>query len=158
MESKAKYTAEQIADWFLLKTDTDAGDILTNLKLQKLLYYAQAWYLVFFKKPLFDDEFQAWTHGAVIPSIYQKFKEFTYKPIKTSIDVVDIDIETENLLNDIMNIYGEKTAKFLENLNHSESPWIDARSSLAIESRCTNIITKEVMKDFYTKLYENAKE
>ena len=51
---------------FLLIECRERGDILTNLKLQKLLYYAQAWYLVLLNKPLFAEDFQAWAHGHIL--------------------------------------------------------------------------------------------
>ena len=60
-KAKAEVDAQEVADFFI-KFSNEHGDNLTNLKLQKLLYFAQAWYLVFYKRPLFDNEIQAWVH------------------------------------------------------------------------------------------------
>ena len=64
-------TAAQVADYFLSLVDEDAGDSMTNLRLQKLLFYAQAWHLALTNRPLFEEDFEAWVHGPVIPSFYR---------------------------------------------------------------------------------------
>ena len=73
--------AIDVAKYILCIANTN-GDLITNLKLQKLLYYAQAWYMVNFDgKKLFDDDIEAWQFGPVIKSIYNLFKDFGRKPI-----------------------------------------------------------------------------
>ena len=57
------------------QAEQNQGDLMTNLRLQKLLYFAQGWYLARYGKPLFSDEIEAWTYGPVVPEVYQ-----TYKP------------------------------------------------------------------------------
>jgi uncharacterized phage-associated protein len=64
-----------IANYFIQSVDTDSGDNITHLKLQKLMYFAQAWYLANINKVLFDEDMQAWAHGPVTPSIWHKYKE-----------------------------------------------------------------------------------
>lgn len=71
----SKYTANDIANWFLVTIDREAGETLSHLKLQKLVYYAQVWSLALFDKPLFDEDFEAWTYGPALPSLYQRFKD-----------------------------------------------------------------------------------
>ena len=75
-----KYTAEQIASWFLLynnlKVEEEGADSITNLKLQKLLYYAQGCYLALENKPLFNDNIVAWKHGPVVECIYNKYSPY----------------------------------------------------------------------------------
>lgn len=61
---------------YLLVENRERGENLTNLKLQKLLYYAQAWHLALRNAPLFDEDFQAWVHGPVLPSQYLRFRSF----------------------------------------------------------------------------------
>jgi len=69
MNSKPpKIDADLIADYFIYKGKEENKPI-TNKKLQKLLYYSQAWYLVFNKKPLFKDKIEAWVHGPAIRTI-----------------------------------------------------------------------------------------
>ena len=69
MVTTMRTTAEQVAEYFLLLVDDDAGDVMTNLRLQKLVYYAQAWRLAILDEALFEDDFEAWVHGiASMPS------------------------------------------------------------------------------------------
>ena len=70
-----------VANLFLSWANRD-GDLITNLKMQKLLYYAQAWHLVYFKKPLFCDSIKAWSFGPIATDAYYAFKKFGYSPIQ----------------------------------------------------------------------------
>src|SRR4051812_7079696 len=76
MEATQKITAEDVANFFLCCIDEDAGDNISNLKLQKFLYYAQGFHLAMFGVKLFDEPVKAWTHGPVVESIYHKYKGF----------------------------------------------------------------------------------
>ena len=71
-------TPNKVADWFIHFAH-EVGDPITNLKLQKLVYYAQAWYLALHGKRLFPAEFQAWVHGPVCHSLYQRFRGYAWK-------------------------------------------------------------------------------
>ena len=70
----AATTAERVAD-YIIRSAHESGELITNLKLQKLVYYAQAWHLALFDEPLFDDPIEAWVHGPVVSSLYSKFPE-----------------------------------------------------------------------------------
>lgn len=152
------YKATDIANWFLLAVDRESGDSITHLKLQKLLYYAQAWTLTLLKKPLFDEEIQAWMHGPVIPEVFTKYAEYSYNeiPAPKPEECIEIDKEYEEILEQVMETYGIFQAKYLEELTHSEAPWKTARAGLSKEAKCTNIITKESMEEFYTKQREGV--
>ena len=63
----------------------DDSDI-SNLKLQKLIYYAQAFHLAIYELPFFDEDFEAWTHGPVCPEIYHKYKHYKSSPIPLTSD------------------------------------------------------------------------
>lgn len=153
-------TANQISDWILSKMDREAGDTISPLKLQKLLYYAQAWHYTIFGKRLFDEGIEAWAHGPVVRSQFERFRnipryqdiaieDFNPKPVK-------LDSKSTKLLEDIMSIYGEHSGKFLEDLTHSESPWIDARGNLLPHEASNEEISLKSMKDFYSqKLKKN---
>lgn len=147
-----EYTPDNIADFFISQVNAEIGDSITPLKLQKLVYYAQAWSIALFDKPLFDEEIQAWMHGPVVPSLYHKFKDYTYHSIDVKsykCESVHFSEETFELLNEIYSVYGELNAKFLEELTHSERPWIDARGSRLTFEICKSIITHESMSEFY---------
>lgn len=150
------HTANNIADFFISNVDAKSGDTISHLKLQKLVYYAQAWHFTLFGKPLFDEKIEAWKHGPVVRSIYSRFSsDNVYTPLNVqSIEIQPVEFEphTLELLNDIMVVYGEHNASYLEDLTHSESPWIDARGSLPLYASCTNEITLESMRNYYSSL------
>jgi len=142
-----------IADWFLCAVDRESGDVITHLKLQKLLYYAQAWSLVLLDRPMFNAEIQAWTHGPVVPVIFRKYADYKMENIPTPDNCPqDIGKEVEEVLQDVMRTYGIYEAKYLEKLTHQEEPWKEARKGLPLEARCNNIISLVTMKEFYNKM------
>ncbi|WPU91274.1 DUF4065 domain-containing protein [Mucilaginibacter sabulilitoris] len=153
-----QYQANNIADFFLSQVDTNLGDTISPIKLQKLVYYAQAWNYTIFDRPLFDERVEAWTHGPVVRSIYERFKEYPiYSPLDLSeirIDEIYFDSDTLAILNDVNMIYGEHSGKYLEDLTHNENPWINARAGIPPYLACTNEITLKSMKSYYSKIRE----
>jgi uncharacterized phage-associated protein len=149
-----QYEPNDIANWFLSHIDRDAGDSITHLKLQKLLYYAQAWSMVLCNKSLFEEDFEAWSHGPVLPDIYQQYKHFGFEALPNSDWPNTIAPNAERMLEDVQKVYGEKSARYLEELTHQEMPWIEARNGLPLEVRCSNIISKESMFRFYSRMLE----
>ena len=145
----ANYSAQQVAN-SLLAFGNSYGDTLTNLKLQKLLYYTQAWYLAFNDDPLFDEDFEAWIRGPVMPSVWRKFKEFKHRPI------VDVDVNDrakgEHInahITEIFRVYGSMSGFDLERLTHTEAPWKDARAGISHDKPSRTPISKDAMKRFY---------
>ena len=151
---KGEYSAKDIAKWFLCAVDRDSGDSITHLKLQKLLYYAQAWSLVLLGKPMFYEKIQAWTHGPVVPEVYDEYSKYHYSEIPQPDECPNLSKETEDVLEQVMQIYGIYEAKYLERLTHQEKPWKEARGALPLEARCENTISLETMKNFYTEMQE----
>lgn len=151
-----KPSALQIAKWFINYVDRDAGDDITHLKLQKLLYYAQAWYLANYSEPLFDEELQAWTHGPVVLSIWDEFKKYEYGSLPISDEVIDFSNEIEKHLQEVYKEYGKYSAKELERLTHEEEPWKKTRNNISIEEKCTNPIDKNLMRDYYAAKIKNT--
>jgi len=131
---------------------------LTNKKLQKLLYYAQAWSLVLRKQSLFDEPIEAWVHGPVVKSVYQKFKEFGFGIIQNQppFDINSLSLDIREHLDEIWRVYGKYDAQYLEALSHSEPPWILARDSLDAETNSDSIISHESMESFYSALFKKA--
>ena len=85
----ATLTAQDVADYFLSIVDEEQGDSLSNLKLQKLLYYAQGFHLAIKNEPLFDEDIEAWTYGPVVPSVYNQYSQHGGDPIPKP-DKVDL--------------------------------------------------------------------
>jgi uncharacterized phage-associated protein len=142
-------SANRVADWFLANVDRASGDSITHLKLQKLVYYAQAWSLANFNKPLFAEDFQAWAHGPVAPSIWTRYKGVQAESLPPAGAPPNLTREQDAVLPEVLKIYGCYEAKFLENMTHNEDPWKTARGDLPRLARCTSIIPKRVMRDYY---------
>jgi len=121
-------TPMQIARYFLALTDEDAGDSITNMKIQKLVYYAQGFHLAIYDKPLFLEPIEAWTHGPVIPILYHAFKQHGPEsiPTPTDLDFSDYDDQIKDLLNEVYKVYGQFSAWKLRNMTHEEMPWVNA--------------------------------
>jgi len=151
------YTPLDIANWFLCHTDRDSGESLTHLKLQKLVYYAQAWSLTIFNDQLFEEDFQAWTHGPVAYSLFNKFKNYGWDAIPIIEESIDFPDHIEKLLQEVLDVYGKYGAKYLENLTHQEPPWNIARGDIPIEAASNAIISKKSMKEYYSTLQQQEK-
>lgn len=121
-------SASTVANYFLSLADEEAGDQLSNMKLQKLLYYAQGFALAINGGPLFAEPIEAWTHGPVVPEIYHSFKTFGSGPIPRSaeFDPMSLDKATRELLDEVYEVYGQYSAWKLRNMTHDEAPWADA--------------------------------
>lgn len=141
-------TAVDVAKVFLLWANAE-GDLITNLKLQKLIYYTQAWHLVHFSKPIFDDIIEAWEHGPVIPNLYHSFKRFGYSAIKYKEEGSEESVFTKNQISYLKSVYNtfiKFSAHELVNMSHNEDPWKKATQ------KADKIISHKSMKDFYSNL------
>jgi uncharacterized phage-associated protein len=137
---------------FLLLESRERGEILTNLKLQKLLYYSQAWHLVRNNQALFEEDFQAWVHGPVLPSQYQRFKRYEWRPIDEEIVMPNLPSNLKDYMKEIVDVFGCETATNLELMTHNERPWKEARRGLTPDQHSTAVISKTLMKEFYQSL------
>jgi uncharacterized phage-associated protein len=137
-------TCHDVANYFLAQTDEDAGDLLSNLKLQKLLYYAQGFHLAMYDTPLFEESIEAWAHGLVVPDCYHNHKQFGSGGIPRPEDL-DFSIyheDTRDLLDEVYRVFGQFSAWKLRNMTHDEPPWKDA-------SETASIITHESMREYF---------
>lgn len=144
-------THNEVADYFI-RFAHDHGDCLTNLKLQKLVYYAQAWYLALQGKALFDADFQAWVHGPVCPPLYSKFKHYRWNPIAADLGEIKLPDDIEQHLIEVYDVYDGYSAYQLEQMTHAESPWLEARGDLPIDESSEAVISKSSMQSFYSQL------
>lgn len=147
---RGEYGANEIANWFLNKEE------MSHKKLQKLCYYAQAWGYTLLDEKLIDDDFKAWVHGPVSPSLYQCYKGSGWSKLKldNEAQLPKLTTEQEELLESVWLTYGDMTANALEVLTHDETPWKEARRGLSSFERGNRDITLAAMKDFYSTLYE----
>lgn len=140
-------TCYDIADYFLSLCDDDNGDLISNLKIQKLVYYAQGFSLAINDKPLFEEKIQAWPHGPVVPDLYNKYKEYGNNALP--VDNLDIDFskysqEEKELLDEVYDMYGQFSAWKLRNMTHEEMPW-----KSTFEKGKSNVISHKVLKDYF---------
>lgn len=148
-----KISALIVANYFLFAGEK-AKRKLTNKKLQKLLYYAQAWSLVLKHQPIFKEPIEAWIHGPVVSVVYQRYKKFGFGLINDSgNENIDSLHEFKSVLDEVWRVYGKYDAEYLEMLTHSEDPWILARSDLDAKKASKAVIDLEFMKKFYTSLF-----
>lgn len=136
----AKYKVEDIANWILKynrnlrEISNEDTDEISNLKLQKLLYYAQGAYLAMRGEKLFDDEIVAWTHGPVIEEMYNKYKKYGASGITEFDEDVELDNETLDVIVAMYDVFGKYSAWGLRNLTHKETPWKETKRGEVIDT------------------------
>lgn len=141
----SKLTADQVAD-YLISLAHERGESVNNMKLQRLLYYAQAWHLGQYDEPLFDEKFEAWSTGPVIPSIYWRFKPFGISDLPAQPNLPVPAPETRSYLDDLAADYLPLDEWELEDLSRSEPPWRNARGWLDISEPCNRELLEEDMR------------
>ncbi len=143
----AKYRAMDIAN-FYIRLANDLDDNVDNLKLNKLLFYSQAWSLVRLGRPLFEDKIQAWEYGPVVSDVYHAYKTCGKTPIQEPLYETDEKIFSSDeleLLIDIYNNYGKYTSIALKNMTHvAGSPW-----DRVYVPQQNNEITLKAMGDYF---------
>ena len=127
---------------------------MTAMKLQKLVYYAQAWSLVWDERPLFREAIEAWANGPVCPVLYRWHQgRFSVGPAPTPPgDAHAIDQAGRETIDAVLNFYGDKPAQWLSDLTHAEDPWRDARRGLGAGERGNVPITHAAMAEYYSGL------
>lgn len=141
----------QVINWFLNKQS------MSPKKLQKLLYYAYSWGLVFLnddkdnlENKLFEANFEAWVHGPVIRSVYARYAPFKFQDIEKRDSAVEpLPEDIEDILLQVINAYGEFNGNQLENLTHSELPWIEARGNCLPMDSCQTVISDKTIFTYY---------
>ena len=118
------YDVKEIAKKIIAKTDTEHGDTISNLKLQKMLYYMQGFHLAFFGTPLFEEEIKAWQYGPVVPSVYEEYKRYESKAIDLPEGpVIELTEDEEAVFDNVYDEYNQFSAVALMKMTHEESPW-----------------------------------
>ncbi|WAC50298.1 Panacea domain-containing protein [Frigoribacterium sp. SL97] len=116
-------------------------------KLQKLVYFSQAWALAWTGKPLFADDFEAWPDGPVAPAVYrvQKYEAARlHEPSNLSADEADI-------VTSVVDFYGQLSYTDLVDLTHEHTPWLDARAGRAPDAPSHVKVPRDAIRTFYTR-------
>lgn len=125
---------------------------ITTWKLQKLVYYCQAWHLTWNEKPLFAAKIEAWANGPVAPALYKIHKGQFQVSAWPQGDSSRLSAEQKHSIDAVLGFYGDKTSQWLSDLTHAEAPWKAARGSLPAGERGNQEITLESMLGYYSGL------
>jgi uncharacterized phage-associated protein len=154
---------EEVAGYYLYRSAED-GDLITNLKMQKLVYYAYAWNLVINKEKLFDEPIEAWPKGPVVPSLYESLAKYGSTPIQQeNASFADSTIAeswrnhqakgTLSVLDQVYEAYSPLSAFELVAMTHNEKPWKHAREGLTPTERCNiKLLDSDIRKEFGARL------
>lgn len=153
------------------------GYSVSPLKLQKILYYAQAWHMVFFgrKNTLFPDVPQAWVNGPVYPSIYNEYKDkvpgmcahldarsFGETDERAGLEAIahklDLTARQVELLESVINLYGSKKQNQLILFTHSEKPWTEKREGLQPYEKSNEELSLDTMYSYYKERHDRNRE
>ena len=136
---------------YIIKLSQDIGEPVTNMKLQKLLYYSYVWYLVEkgMKRKLFKEPIVAWKYGPIVKDVYSMYKKYGADVIRQAENgnIENLDEEAKNIIEDVFKVYGAKNGIELANLTHNEQPWIQS-----YEEDEENIIPDNLIFTFYKSL------
>jgi uncharacterized phage-associated protein len=126
--------------------------VMSVMKLQKLVYYCQAWSLVWDEKPLFSENIEAWANGPVVRRLYDAHKgKFEISSLIKG-DSDNLTPAQRETIDAVLGCYGDKTAQWLGDLTHLEAPWNIAREGIPPGRGCDNVISHACMHEYYSSL------
>jgi uncharacterized phage-associated protein len=141
-------SARDVAEYVL-----DRQGAMTAMKLQKLLYYSQAWHAVWEEEELFPDRIEAWASGPVVPSIYALHRgEFRVQSGAFGGDAGALSEAQRESIDAVLMAYGDRNPQWLSDLTHIERPWCDARAGLAEGERGNRVISLASMAEYYSSI------
>lgn len=121
-------------------------EYITNLKLQKLLYFVQAVSLIIFDKKAFSEKILAWSYGPVVKEVYQKYKKNHANEIISENSAKNISSGLHKIIDEVVNSYGSIDANKLIDFTHEEDPWKNTEINREIDI--------ELIKNYYAKVYD----
>lgn len=138
-----------VAKCFLYLDDSNEGDGISNLKLQKLVYYAQGFFSALYERPLFENQICAWAHGPVIVDLYHEYKPFGRGRIPTPSDFKTSSLTQDELelIEEVFEVFGQFSAWKLRTMTHEEPPWLNH------ERHAGEIPLDEITEYFKTRLH-----
>lgn len=152
-EKKIGDSAEKIALYII-----NSGREITNLLLQKVLYYVKAISKLFKGSSIILEPCEAWKFGPVFPTVYEKYKDFGKQEITINLSndyVNSLFTEEEKKITDfVLNTFGIYNAWFLKDLTHFEEPWITARNGLDENDVSQNIMDDNLITDYFERMNE----
>lgn len=138
--------AKDIAAYILRRVGT-----VSAMKLQKLVYYSQAWALAWTDRPLFHNRIEAWANGPVVRDLYAIHRgEFEISSVPG--DETALTEEAIGIVDAVLAAYGRQSPQSLSDQTHSEAPWLEARRGYPPGARCDNEISQRAMRAYYRSL------
>ena len=147
MTNKSTVTCFDVAAYILEKLGT-----MTAMKLQKLVYYSQAWSLVWDEAPLFEQRIEAWASGPVVRQLYDVHKGMFMVSSLNKGNPDNLTKVQKETIDAVLNFYGDKSAQWLSDLTHIEEPWKIARNGVEEGENCENEITIASMCEYYSEI------
>lgn len=130
---------------YIIRYCKEKGYYISNLKLQKILYFVQAEFLVTLHVPCFRENIEAWDFGPVVPEVYQEYKHFgSSNIIDDAVDVIELPDKDRVLIEGIVDQCSNYSASQLVEFTHNQSPWLDA-----YEKYCNNVISKDSIRKYF---------
>ncbi len=129
---------------------------MTAMKLEKLVYYSQAWSLVWDENPLFPERIEAWANGPVVPALYERHRGAFKVENWPSGDVRNLTESEQETIDAVCRAYGDKSSQWLSDLTHMEAPWRDTRNGLPLGERGNAEITHAALAEYYGNLQPKA--
>lgn len=142
-------TAYDIAKYILDKTGP-----ISAMKLQKLVYYSQAWSLVWDDAPLFNNRIEAWANGPVVRDIYEAHRGLFEVKSETFAQFAKEDLSASQIetIDTVLKSYGAKSSQWLSDQTHTEDPWRIARYGLGDGERGDREISLASMAEYYSSV------
>ena len=125
---------------------------MTTWKLQKLVYYAQAWSLVWDDDALFEEEIEAWANGPVVRELYNVHRGKYRTSVMPGGNPNVLSDDQKDTIDNVLNFYGDKPGQWLSDLTHMEAPWREARRGIPEGVRGHKVIPKERLAEYYGSL------
>ncbi len=127
---------------------------MSAMKLQKLMFYSQAWNLVWEEEPLFSDDFEAWANGPVLPALYDRHRGMfkVEKSLFRDGSSSNLSTAQKENIDKVLGFYGEKTAQWLSNLTHQEDPWLNARGESPVGAYSNATIPQSAIHEYYSSI------
>jgi uncharacterized phage-associated protein len=127
---------------------------LDAMKLQKLVYYCQAWSLVWLNQPLFSSRVEAWRDGPVVPDLFRVHRGRFFVDSIPGGAAERVGSVERDIIDSVLGFYGDRSAEWLSERTHAEAPWRDARRGLLPFQAGRREITPEAMKRYYSSVQD----
>lgn len=140
------YSALSVAQYIILR-EAEEGRPVSNLRLQKLLYFVEAYFFLSTGEPCFVDRMEAWDFGPVVPEVYHKYKRFGSMIIQETDDSLaqEIELSDQEKIDEMLDACADKSTRELVEITHQQEPW-----KSAYRNKFSNEITQESIRNLFS--------